>query len=208
MTTLLHLSASSRGDASFSRQAAARWLASLADKPLRVIERDLARDPLPHPDRAMVEASLMPPEQRGAAQHAALALSETLIAELESADAVLISTPMHNFTVPSALKAWIDLVVRPNRTFRNTAEGKVGMLADRPVMALVSCGGRFQDGAGSQQDFLTPYLKYVFGAIGITQVAVLRMERMAWGPDFARLGLESIGVPAHSALAGLAQTRC
>ncbi|MCY1349410.1 FMN-dependent NADH-azoreductase 1 [compost metagenome] len=205
MTTLLHLSASSRGDASFSRQAAARWLRGLADTPPRLVERDLARDPLPHPDRAMVEASLMPPEQRGVAQHAALALSETLIAELESADAVLISTPMYNFTVPSALKAWIDLVVRPNRTFRNTPTGKVGMLADRPVMVLVSCGGRFEEGAGSQQDFLTPYLQYVFGAIGITQVEVLRMERMAWGPDFARLGLESIGAPVLAGLTRLGQ---
>ncbi|NSX13178.1 NAD(P)H-dependent oxidoreductase [Cupriavidus taiwanensis] len=196
MTTLLHLSASSRGEASNSRQAAARLLKQIGAGSLRVIERDLAGQPLPHPDRATVEASLMPPEQRGPAEHAALALSETLIAELESADAVLISTPMHNFTVPSALKAWIDLVVRPNRTFRNTPAGKVGMLADRPVLALVSCGGPFREGPGSQQDFLTPYLKYVFAAVGITQVEVLRMERMNWGPDFAQAGLDSVLAPA------------
>ncbi|WP_265921137.1 FMN-dependent NADH-azoreductase [Cupriavidus nantongensis] len=197
MTTLLHLSASSRGEASNSRQAAARLLGQIGGTgSLRVIERDLARQPLPHPDRATVEASLMPPAQRGPAEHAALALSETLIAELESADAVLISTPMHNFTVPSALKAWIDLVVRPNRTFRNTPAGKVGMLADRPVLAVVSCGGPFRDSPGSQQDFLTPYLKYVFAAIGITQVEVMRMERMNWGPDFAQMALDSVQVPA------------
>ncbi|MDK3023379.1 NAD(P)H-dependent oxidoreductase [Cupriavidus taiwanensis] len=196
MTTLLHLSASSRGEASNSRQAAARLLKQIGAGSLHVIERDLARQPLPHPDRATVEASLIPPEQRGPAEHAALALSETLIAELESADAVLISTPMHNFTMPSALKAWIDLVVRPNRTFRNTPAGKVGMLADRPVLALVSCGGPFREGPGSQQDFLTPYLKYVFAAVGITQVEVLRMERMNWGPDFAKAGLDSVRAPA------------
>ncbi|WP_454712448.1 FMN-dependent NADH-azoreductase [Cupriavidus nantongensis] len=196
MTTLLHLSASSRGEASNSRQAAARLLKQIGAGSLRVIERDLAGQPLPHPDRATVEASLMPPEQRGPAEQAALALSETLIAELESADAVLISTPMHNFTVPSALKAWIDLVVRPNRTFRNTPAGKVGMLADRPVLAVVSCGGPFREGPGSQQDFLTPYLKYVFAAVGITQVEVLRMERMNWGPDFTQAGLDSVLAPA------------
>ncbi|SOY68603.1 (Acyl-carrier protein) phosphodiesterase [Cupriavidus taiwanensis] len=195
MTSLLHLSASSRGDASNSRRGAARLLGQIGTGSLRVIERDLASQPLPHPDRATVEASLMPPEQRGPAEHAALALSETLIAELESADAVLISTPMHNFTVPSALKAWIDLVVRPNRTFLNTPAGKVGMLANRPVLAVVSCGGSFRDSPGSQ-DFLSPYLKYVFAAIGITQVEVMRMERMNWGPDFAQMALDSVRVPA------------
>lgn len=196
MTTLLHLSASSRGEASYSRQATARLLGQTPHGSLRVIERDLARHPLPHPDRATVEASLMPPEQRGPAEHAALALSEALIAELESADAVLISTPMHNFTLPSALKAWIDLVVRPNRTFRNTPAGKVGMLANRPVLAVVTCGGPFREGPGSQQDFLTPYLKYVFAAMGIAQVEVLRLERMNWGPDFASMALDGMQVPA------------
>ena len=57
--------------------------------------------------------------------------SEELIQELESSDIVVIGTPMHNFTVPSALKAWIDHIVRVRRTFKVTTEGKVG-LAARP----------------------------------------------------------------------------
>lgn len=110
MTKLLHISASARGESSLSRQAARRRLAQIRQRhpALAVSERDLGSEPPPHPPAALVEASLMPAADRGAAELAALAHSETLIAELEAAEFVLISTPMHNFSVPSALKAWID----------------------------------------------------------------------------------------------------
>ncbi len=194
MPNLLYLSVSSRGEGSHSRQAGACMMAWMERRygPLAVIARDLAANPPPHIDGPMARASLMPPAERGPAEHAALALSETLIGELEAADVVLISTPMHNFTVPSALKAWIDHVVRPNRTFRSTPAGKVGLLADRPVLAVVSCGGPFHDGPGSQRDLMTPYLQYVFGSVGITQVEVLRMENMARGADFVACGFERL----------------
>ncbi|EQD64492.1 Flavodoxin, partial [mine drainage metagenome] len=115
MKTLLHVSASPRHAASHSRKAAAAAIAELQDhRPaLQVIERDLGLEPLPHPDAAFVQASLLPDAQRDAAQRAVLRLSDRLIAELSSADAIVLSTPMHNFTLPSVLKAWIDHVVRP-----------------------------------------------------------------------------------------------
>ncbi|WP_410003879.1 FMN-dependent NADH-azoreductase [Ralstonia sp. TCR112] len=142
MTTLLHVTASPRDDRSHSRRGGRLVVAQLGEAVggLRVIERDLAATPLPHPDAGFVQASLMPDADRTAAHRAELALSETLIGELEAADAVLISTPVHNYTVPSALKAWIDLVVRPERTFRRTPTGKVGMLADRSVLVVSASG--------------------------------------------------------------------
>ena len=100
-------------------------------------------------------------------QEGSIARSEELIAELESSDFVVIGTPMHNFTVPSALKAWIDHVVRVRRTFNVTKEGKVGRLRDRPVFVAVSSGGRFSGERARQPDFLTPYLKAVLGTIGL-----------------------------------------
>ena len=93
-------------------------------------------------------------------QEGTIAQSEELIAEIESSDFVVIGTPMHNFTVPSALKAWIDHVVRARRTFKMTKEGKVGRLHDRPVFVAVSSGGRFSGERARQPDFLTPYLKH------------------------------------------------
>ena len=184
MTTLLHVAVSPRDDRSHSRRAAQLVLAQLAEATggLRVIERDLAAIPLPHPDAGFVEASLMPDANRTDAHRAELALSETLIGELEAADAVLISTPVHNYTVPSALKAWIDLVVRPERTFRRTAQGKVGVLADRSVLVVSASGGNF-DGAHAQTDFLMPYLRYVFATVGIRQVEGIRLQNTARGTD-------------------------
>lgn len=180
MPRLLHVTASPRGPASFSRRVAAELVAALcqADPALAVIERDLAAAPLPHPDAAFTKASLMPEAERDAADHAALALSERLIAELEAADALLVATPMHNFTVPSALKAWLDYVVRPRRTFGFSPAGKVGLLRDRPVFVAVACGGRFGDGPGAQVDFLEPYLRYVLGVIGLHDLRLLRLEEM------------------------------
>jgi FMN-dependent NADH-azoreductase len=142
MTTLLHVAVSPRAEASHSRRAAQLVLDRLraASPGLRVIERDLAAAPLPHPDAPFVEASLMPDANRTGTHRATLALSEALIAELEAADAVLISTPVHNFTAPSVLKAWIDMVVRPERTFGRTPSGKVGMLPDRAVLVVAASG--------------------------------------------------------------------
>jgi FMN-dependent NADH-azoreductase len=180
--TLLHISASPRAAASHSRRAgeALRHALEAALPALRVTRRDLASPPLPHVDGGFAEASLMPAAERGPPQVAALALSEALIGELEAADLVLVDTPMHNFTVPSTLKAWIDHVVRPGRSFALTPAGKVGMLRDRPVFVAVACGGGF-DGPAAQQDFLAPYLRYVLGTIGIAQVEVLRLDRLNRG---------------------------
>jgi FMN-dependent NADH-azoreductase len=109
--------------------------------------------------------------------------SEELIQELESADFVVIATPMHNFTVPAALKMWIDHVVRVRRTFHVTAEGKIGALRDRPVFVAVSSGGRFSGERTHQPDFITPYLKAILGSIGLHDLTFFSVEGSALGLD-------------------------
>jgi FMN-dependent NADH-azoreductase len=180
--TLLHVSASARRDDSLSRRAGRELVGGLtAVRPsLRVVGRDLAEASPPHPSAAFVHASLKQPAERGPDDVAALEYSETLIAELEAADIVVIDTPMHNFTVPSALKAWLDHVVRPQRTFGLRPHGKVGLLRDRPVFVVIACGARCH-GEGAQEDFLTPYLRYVLGTIGLSRVDVLRLDGLRRG---------------------------
>jgi FMN-dependent NADH-azoreductase len=90
---------------------------------------------------------------------------------------------MHNFTVPSALKAWIDHVVRVRRTFDVTRGGKAGMLRDRPVFVAVSSGGRYSGERAGQPDFLTPYLKAILGVIGLHDLAFFSVEGSALGLD-------------------------
>ena len=136
--------------------------------------------------------------------------SEELIQELERSDYVVIGTPMHNFTVPSALKAWIDHVVRVRRTFNSTKEGYVGRLRDRPVFVAVSSGGRYSGERARQPDFLTPYLRAILGIIGLHDLTVFAIEGSALGPDAlveARIRADqaiedhfrSFVVPSHSA---------
>jgi FMN-dependent NADH-azoreductase len=111
----------------------------------------------------------------------ALRLSTELIQALQDATHIVIATPMHNFTVPSALKVWIDHVVRVRSTFRITAEGKIGNLPDRPVYVAVSSGGEFSGDAARQPDFLTPYLKHVLGTIGLYNVTFFSVQGTARG---------------------------
>jgi FMN-dependent NADH-azoreductase len=116
-------------------------------------------------------------------QEGSMAQSEELIQELESADFVVIGTPMHNLTVHSALKAWIDHVVRARRTFNVTPAGKVGTLRDRPVFVAVSSGGRFSGERARQPDFLTPYLKAILGTIGLHDLTFFSVQGTVSGPD-------------------------
>ena len=113
--------------------------------------------------------------------------SGALIRMLENASHVVLATPMHNFTVPSALKAWLDLVVRVRNTFHITPQGKVGLLADRPVFVAISSGGAFSGEEARQPDFLTPYLRHVLATIGLKQVTFVSVEGTARGPELLAL---------------------
>lgn len=181
MTRLLHVAASPRGEASVSRRVAAKLISAIgAQRPdLDVVLRDLAASPLPHIDAAFARATVLAEEDRQDDDRRALSLSERLIAELETTELLVISTPMHNFTVPSALKAWLDHVLRPDRTFRRTSQGKVGLLANRPAFVVVGCGGSFDGDA--QLDFAAPYLRYALGTLGIGRIDLLRLDELARG---------------------------
>jgi FMN-dependent NADH-azoreductase len=109
--------------------------------------------------------------------------SEAWLQEVESSDCLVIGTPMHNLTVPVALKAWIDQVVRIGRTFKLTPQGKVGALQDRPVFVAVASGGRYSGENAQQPDFLTPYLKVILGSIGLHDVTFFSVEGTGIGPD-------------------------
>lgn len=180
MTTILRIQVSPRPN-SFSRQLAGEIVARLValNPGARLIDRDLAAAPPPHPDRAFYDAIL----SRSDAPQPALDFSERLIVELEQADWVVIGTPMNNFTVPSTLKSWLDHIVRIRRTFASSPEGKVGLLRDRPVLVATASGGYSGDAPPASPDFLTPYLRAILGCIGLNQVEFFSMEGLARGPE-------------------------
>ncbi|HTN12248.1 MAG TPA: NAD(P)H-dependent oxidoreductase [Acetobacteraceae bacterium] len=165
---------------SFSRAATAALLArlTLLHSNAQIIRRDLGAAPPPHVDAEFVRGMRLSPEARAAEAADPMLLSETLIAELENCDRLVIATPMHNYTVPSALKAWIDHVVRARRSFGFGPQGKYGLLADRPTY-LVTVSGDPRGAEGDQPDFLVPYLLAILKTIGITSVETLSVQRTA-----------------------------
>jgi FMN-dependent NADH-azoreductase len=199
MTVLLHISAGPRIARSQSRRYGRALVQHLVRThgAVETMRRDLAVPPLPQPDEAFADASVMPADRRGPREIAALALSETLIGELERADLIAIDTPMHNYTVPAPLKAWIDYIVRPAYTFRSTPQGKVGLLQDRPVHVVFTCGGLIGDAPPGQPDFLTPYLRAIFATIGITSLTALCLDGVARGTERADARIaDALGIAA------------
>jgi FMN-dependent NADH-azoreductase len=177
---ILHIDASPRLN-SHSRQLSA----AIVDK-LRMIapggtikRRDLGAEPLPHA-ASDYAAALSSAAAMMAASSGAMELSEVLIREVEAADAIVIGTPMNNFTVPSVLKAWIDQILRVGRTIMPTPEGKMGILQDRPVFVGIASGGVFSGDNVDQPDFLTPYLSAALGCIGLKTIHYLPLQATAF----------------------------
>jgi FMN-dependent NADH-azoreductase len=183
MKAVLLIEASPRFGRSASRAAARQVVQRLVMRTpdLRILRRDLAAAPPALIDEAFTEAMYVPAARQGDDHRRALAHSEAMIAELEQADSLVISTPMNNFTVPAVLKAWIDQVLRLERTFRSTPDGKIGLLADRPTYVVVASGGFITGERARQPDFLTPYLEAVLATLGIRTVQFLHLERMPRG---------------------------
>jgi len=141
--------------------------------------RDLGAEPLPHA-AANYAVALSTPATLAAPPKGSLDVSEMLIREIEAADVIVIGTPMHNYTIPSSLKAWIDQVLRVGRTMKSTPTGKVGMLQDRPVFIGVASGGVFAGERANQPDFLTPYLSLALNSIGLRTLQFLPLQATAF----------------------------
>lgn len=108
-----------------------------------------------------------------------LALSNQLISDLIDADLIIVTSPIHNFSLPSGLKSWVDHVVRAGKTFSIDPAGKKGLLKDKPVYVLASSGGRILGENAYQPDFFTPYMKTILSTIGIDSVKFFVIESTA-----------------------------
>jgi len=149
MTTILRIDASSRpaidpsgGEGSYSRELADHIISGLQSKypGAEIVHRDLVTDPVPHIADTTIKAFYTPAEAMTNALRGALALSDKVIAEIKSADIIVISAPIYNFSIPSALKAWIDHVLRIGHTFAYEDGQFRGLVEDRPVYLALSYG--------------------------------------------------------------------
>jgi FMN-dependent NADH-azoreductase len=179
--TILHIDASARKTGSVTRELTETLVKSLAtaNRDAKILTRDVSQG-LPFIDETWVGATFTDPAERTPEQRLKLAVSDTLVSELKAADVVVIGTPIYNFSVPAALKAWIDQVARARETFQYTENGPVGLLKDKKAIIAVASGGTQ---AGSDIDFATTYLKHFLGFLGITDVTVIAADQLMVNPD-------------------------
>jgi FMN-dependent NADH-azoreductase len=184
MPTVLVLTSSVLGETSVSSQLVQEAVARLRsqDPSLRVITRDLGGSPIPHLTLDAATA-LRVAEPANAAQAAAQALSNELIAELQAADIVVIGAPMYNFGISSTLKTWFDYVLRAGVTFRYSESGPEGLMKGKRAIVIESRGGLYSEGPAQVMDAQEPHLRTLLGFIGITNVTFVRAAKLAFGPE-------------------------
>ena len=146
--------------------------------------RDIINEPIPHISEATIGGFYTAPHELTAELKEATALSDELITELKDTDHLLLSTPMYNFGPPSALKAWIDQIVRGNQTFGVGDQGFFGMVENVKAYVITAAGAVYHTSDDMKAlDFLQPYLKTVLGLIGITDVTFMPLEGTNLDPE-------------------------
>jgi FMN-dependent NADH-azoreductase len=190
---LLNIDSSILGTNSVSRQVTAAIVEQLrrANHGLDVTYRDLSAAPLAHltlqhlPSDHPLSA-LAAPAQGGAAA------SQDALNEFLAADIVVIGAPMYNFTLPSQLKAWIDRIVFPGKTFRYGDGGVVSLAGEKRVIIAISRGGFY--GAETPQaaaEHLETYLRTMFGFIGVANPEIIIAEGINYGPEQRQTAIET-----------------
>ncbi len=181
MAKILTIHSSARRDGSFSRKLTDELVGVLKGRHnvTDVIERDVAPG-LSFPSESWLTDRVLATTDRNDKQAALLAQTDTLIEELQAADIIVIGAPIYNFSIPASLKAWIDHVSQPGRTFSYTENGPEGLLKNKKAYVVVTSGGV---PAGSPTDFVTPYLKHVLGFLGIVDVEFISADRLVVAED-------------------------
>jgi len=185
MSNVLVLKSSILGDYSQSNGLIDHLIASWGDKVSSVVERDLAANPIPVLD-GEIAGALRGGDNLNQRQQEAVTLSDQLIEELKNSDTVVIAAPMYNFSVPTQLKNWFDIIARAGVTFTYTENGPVGLIEGKKVIVVTTRGGMHKN---SPTDLMVPYLKTILGFVGMTDVDVIYSEALAMGDEMAAKGI-------------------
>ncbi|BDR13540.1 FMN-dependent NADH-azoreductase [Vibrio sp. STUT-A11] len=194
MSRVLALKSSILGDHSQSNKLVEEFIKNVAQDKLTV--RDLAANPLPVLDLTVATA-LRSAGDLSQEQQQVVDLSDALIEEVKAADTLVIAAPMYNFTIPTQLKNWIDLIARAGVTFKYTENGVQGLFENKKAIVVTTRGGIHKD---APTDNITPYLSTVLGFVGIADVEFVYAEALNMGEDAAAKGITE----AQSQLATLA----
>ncbi len=189
---LLHVDSSILGDNSVSRQISAGIVEALKaeDPGLEITRRDLGAEPIGHLTGAYLAGQSADVKHDQALQED-LDLGGRALAEFLAADIVVVGAPMYNFAVSSQLKAWVDRIMVAGKTFHYTASGAEGLAGGKRVIVAVSRGGKYLDMPAAAMEHQESWLKVVFGFLGIKDVAVIRAEGVAHGPEAREASLKA-----------------
>ena len=202
---LLHVDSSILGDNSVSRamsKAVVERLRALYPD-LAVTTRDLGASPISHLSGAYLSGQSAEVKHDQAMQDD-LAIGGTALDEFLATDILVLGSPMYNFSIPSQLKSWIDRIVIAGKTFRYGAQGAEGLAGGKRVILALSRGGAYSaDSPFAAFNFQEPYLKAVFGFIGLPHVETFVAERVAVSPEQRQRALDE----ALAQIAALGATR-
>jgi len=189
MPTLLLVTASPRGDSSVSSALTSMFAGLWKQRHPQdtILLRDVGHHPVPHVTEPWVVGAFAPPDAQTAESKAAIAVSDMLVEEFLAADRYIFGVPMHNFNVPSTFKAYIDQLVRPGKTFAVGPTGFEGLVKDKKALFITSSGGSYAPGSAHEGlDMQEPYLRTIFGFIGLTDVRFVVAGSLNRGDDAAR----------------------
>ena len=201
MTQILRIDSSPRGARSHSRALTQAFTDALTKQHpgANVVYRDLGHNPPAHVNEQWIAGAYSAPDTHTPEMTAALLESNELIDELLASDLIVVGAPMYNFSIPSTLKAYIDQIVRVGRTF--TYPDYQGLVEGKKMFVMCARGGGGY-GPGEQMadsNFQDPYLKTIFGLIGISDVSFIYDEKTLSGEDNLDASIEEAREMAMSA---------
>ncbi|MEH1940328.1 MAG: FMN-dependent NADH-azoreductase [Nostoc sp.] len=181
MVNILHIDSSPRGERSHSRELSKEFVSGwrAAHPEDAIAYRDLGHYPVPHVNEAWIAAAFSPPETHTPELTEALRISDELVDEFLAADRYVFGVPMYNFNIPSTFKAYIDQIVRINRTVAIEAEGFKGLVKGKKAVIITARGGDFSATSPFiAYDFQEPYLRTIFGFIGLTDIQFINANSL------------------------------
>jgi len=189
MKRILHLISSLQGKQSYSIKLGQTIVEKIQEKyPGSTLEEvNLVDIEIPHLNPSVLRTFFIPEDQLTEEEKESIRFSDKVVQQLLAADIIVIGAPLYNFTIHTALKAWIDHITRAGITFGYGENGPIGMVTGKKVYVAMSSGGVYSEGPGKVNDFVAPYLKGFLGFLGMTDLTVFRAE-----------GLKVPGIKEHA----------
>ncbi|MDF5738591.1 MULTISPECIES: FMN-dependent NADH-azoreductase [unclassified Nostoc] len=204
MVNILHIDSSPRAERSHSRELSKEFISGwkTAHPEDAIAYRDLGHYPVPHVDEPWIAAAFSPPETHTPELTEAIRISDELVNEFLAADRYVFGVPMYNFNIPSTFKAYIDQIVRINRTVALNAQGFRGLVEGKKAVIITASGGDYSaTSPAAAYNFQEPYLRAIFGFIGLTDIQFINAKSISQGDDVRTQSLSEARAAIQDAIA-------